>query len=309
MSLEYNKMSAPDTPVVGQRDPCPCGSKKRYKMCCGRKKRRAAAPVERRTFKGVAKECDLVAMREIVPAACAQFTTTAEYGAKDVTVTTLLPGAIPALHRQDRTFWLGLQVLSHTEDISRDLGASLAAALDAPAGTAIESIPRGDGRPRLQDVLAGSTGVVAVHDTFNYWVGDDASDETNAALTTANEAIVPTERLLDVEGAYWCRIGEKEHLRWVLPEDEEAVLDALARMHDAGELTLGEGTKFLGAFRAHALAAPVWDLAPGTTAGDIEGEASAWFERYTAALAATEPLTSSQRSSRAGIVSRQLTLR
>ena len=37
-------------------------------------------------------------------------------------------------------------------------------------------------------------------------------------------------------------------------------LDALARVSAVGELTLGEGTRFAGMFRAHGLLVPVWDL-------------------------------------------------
>ena len=57
-------------PVVGGREPCPCGSGKRYKACHGRgsgEDRRLVA----RPFAGRVDETEWVALREIVPAATA----------------------------------------------------------------------------------------------------------------------------------------------------------------------------------------------------------------------------------------------
>jgi len=56
-------------PVVGGREPCPCGSGRRYKACHGRAARTPLAV--RRPFAGLAGECDWVALREVVPAATA----------------------------------------------------------------------------------------------------------------------------------------------------------------------------------------------------------------------------------------------
>ena len=58
-------------PVVGLREACPCGSGKRYKACHGRRARAAEAQLVTRPFEGLAGECDLVALREIVPSAVA----------------------------------------------------------------------------------------------------------------------------------------------------------------------------------------------------------------------------------------------
>ena len=65
-------MTATDVPVVGQREPCPCGSGKKYKACHGRAAAVAAAvsPVAR-PFAGLTGEVDWVALREVVPAATA----------------------------------------------------------------------------------------------------------------------------------------------------------------------------------------------------------------------------------------------
>ena len=64
-----------EVPVVGMREPCPCGSGRRYKACHGKEANAAeAAPV--RPFAGLAFECDLIAMRELVPSATAPMTMT-----------------------------------------------------------------------------------------------------------------------------------------------------------------------------------------------------------------------------------------
>ncbi len=128
-------------------------------------------------------------------------------------------------------------------------------------------------------------------------------------MERANAAVVPTQRLTSVEAAYWCRIGERRHLRWVLPEPEDELLDALARLHVAGGSALGPGSRYIGAFRAHGLLVPVWDLAPDAGAGDTEDPAQAFRQRLDEALAARTPLTVDERRARAGVVSRQLTLR
>src|SRR3712207_9354359 len=62
---------------VGARQPCPCGSGRRYKACHGA----AGGPVTirvARPFAGLAAECDLVALREFVPAATAPLTLRAD---------------------------------------------------------------------------------------------------------------------------------------------------------------------------------------------------------------------------------------
>jgi hypothetical protein len=104
-------------------------------------------------------------------------------------------------------------------------------------------------------------------------------------------------------------VGERVHLRWVLPQDEDQLLDAIARLHAAGGSGLGEGSRYIGAFRAHGLLVPVWDLAPGTTADEVEQPAQAFAQRLGEALEVSTPLSYDERRARAGVVSRQLTLR
>lgn len=303
------------TPVVGSREPCPCGSGRRYKACHGRAERERTHQVVTRPFAGLTDECDWVALREIVPAATGQVRLRGQ-PTTPVTVATVLPLAWPAMVRTDGSVYLGLQTATHSVDPSRDLAVALTAALAAPPGSSVTNaeladlVTSGDG-PRLQDLLADAPFDATVHAGFEFWGHDmpDPDGELAASLERASESVVPTTRLTQVEAAYWCRIGDRTHLRWVLPDDESPLLDALARLHAARELGLGEGTKYVGAFRAHGLVVPVWDLAPDASASDIETPAAALRKRLDDALRDDSPLSVAERRSRAGLLSRQVTLR
>jgi len=71
---------------------------------------------------------------------------------------------------------------------------------------------------------------------------------------------------------------------------------------------LDEGSRLLGAFRAGGLLIPVWELAPGTGAGDLPSVVGAWRKRYAAARS-DAPLTPEERRAKAGLLNRQITLR
>ncbi|MFP5334893.1 MAG: DUF5926 family protein [Actinomycetes bacterium] len=302
-----------DVPVVGPREPCPCGSGKRYKTCHGRRAAADDVVLVPRPYEGLPAECDWVAMREIVPAATATVRLTEEYGGEEVTVATVLPMAWAAMRRQDGRLFLGMQVQGGSGDASRDAAAALLRVVDAEPGTPVQGVGLPGAGPRLQDVLDPGTPLrVQMHSGFDFWLDDsDAAQtpEVQASMERANSAVVPTERLTAVEAAYWARIGDREHLRWVLPHDEEPLLDALARLHARGESGLGQGSRYIGAFRAHGLLVPVWDLAPGTSVDGAEEPAAAFGVRLEAVLADDSPLTADERRARAGVVSRQLTLR
>lgn len=309
-------VDAADLPVVAPREPCPCGSGKRYKVCHGKAAARARSELVRRPFEGLAAECDLVAMREIVPAATGRFVLAGEavgdHAGREVIVATLLPMAWPAVVRSDGVIQVGLQVPGASHDISRDLADVILRALDTEPGEQVlqGSLP-GPG-PRLQDIVADSTPFdIVVHEGFDFWVEglDVDSDEAKESLDKASASLVPTQRLSGVEGAYWCRIGGREHLRWVLPHDEDVVMDALARLHVKGEDTLGEGSKYIGAFRAHGLAVPVWDVPDGSSAESLEEPVAALGERLAEAMSDTAPLNAEQRRARAGMTARQVTIR
>jgi hypothetical protein len=290
---------------VNPKAPCPCGSGRRYKHCHGS----GYAPPVTRPFEGLPGEADWVALRELVPAATATLRT-AE--GREVTLASVLPGGTPALVRANGEILLGVQTQASSDDVSRDLGTALAAALEAPAGAPVDPGPANPEGPRLQELLDLSAPLeVTVHDTFAFWLeGTDPGPAALSGLEHANEAILPTVRLAGLDAAYWVRpSNERAHLRWVRPEAEEPLLDALARLSAAEQLTLGEGTRYAGAFRALGLVVPVWDLPADAPAEDWTGAATEFQTRLAAALSATGPLTSDERRARAGLLSRQVTLR
>ncbi|GAB3950141.1 hypothetical protein GCM10027614_50110 [Micromonospora vulcania] len=150
-----------------------------------------------------------------------------------------------------------------------------------------------------------------MHEGFEFWLDPGAADDptVQASLERANAAIYPTVRLTAAKAAYWCRVPEKSHVRWVLPDDEDAALDALARLGAAGTLPLGEQTRFAGMFRAHGRLVPVWDLPEETPAADWEEPVAQFAKRYAEALNATDELDAAGRRARQGLLGRQLTLR
>jgi hypothetical protein len=246
-------------------------------------------------------------LREVVPAAVAPLRLV---DGRTATLATVLPLAWPAMVRADGTVFVGLQVPGRSGDIAADLGGALALALEAEPGTAITTIEPG-AAPRIQDLLDPAPLEVDVRDGFDFWVEgvDDPTGEVTESLERANSAVIPTARLTGVDAAYWCRMKERSHLRWALPYDEEPALDALARLAAQRELGLGEGTKYVGSFRAHGLLVPVWDLPRDMEASDVEAPAKALHDRLTAVIAEPRTLTGDERRSRTGLISRQLTLR
>ena len=301
---------AADIPVVGMREPCPCGSGRRYKACHGRSTSRTEAPVGR-PFEGLAGECDWVALREIVPAATAPIHLT-DHPDRTVVLTTVLPMAWPALVRDTGEIYLALQVTTNSGDPSRDAAAALLQALDAEPGTPIPPMRHDGSGPRLQDLLAHVPLDVTVHDSFDYWMADDVdpSGDVGESMRRANEKVMPTVRLANVEAAYWVEMGEKRFLRWVLPQPEERLLDALARLRAAGGAELPDvPSRFVGSFRADGLLVPVWELSEGADADVCEEAASTFGVRLSEAYEVTTALTSAERSARSGLQTRQITLR
>lgn len=305
-----------EIPVVAAREPCPCGSGRRYKACHGREAAHAVTELVLRPFEGLPGECDWVALRELVPAATAELTLKGGLpeGVPSVTLATVLPMAWPALRRENGAVLLGVQNDTASGDLSRDLADTLRRALETEPGNPVEARRPDPSGPRLQDLLDTSAPFTpVVHKGFEFWLGSEedaanASGEVAASLERANAAALPTARLSGVEGAYWCATPEKNHLRWVMPHPEEQLLDALARLHAAGASSLGEGTRLVGSFRAHGLVVPVWDLPLSVNAEEIEKPASAFGERLGEALASEAPLTSQERRARSGLANRQITL-
>ncbi|MGH3365078.1 MAG: DUF5926 family protein [Nocardioidaceae bacterium] len=296
---------------VGPRQPCPCGSGKRYKACHGDPSGVARTFVSR-PFEGLASECDIIALRELVPSATAPLRLADGVGTdRSVLLCTLLPMAAPALVRQDGTVWLGLQVQHQFGDPSRDLAAVLQKALEAEPGSMVGLTDApGEGR-RLQDLVVDEPLDITVHDGFEFWIADmdDEAGALSASLESANAAANPTRRLSSVEAAYWTNVGTKEHLRWVMPHDEEELLSALARLHVEGKDVIAEGSRLVGMFRVHGVLVPVWDLPVGTGPEVLEEPAAKFGEDLDKALADETPLTAEERAARSGLANRQLTIR
>lgn len=276
------------------------------------RKARAETPPVTRAFEGLPSEVDWVAMREIVPAASAWARTTEEYGSHDVQVVTLLPMLWPAMKRDDGVVVVALQFVTDSGDPSRDAAAALLAALELEPGNPVHMPGLPGPGPRLQDVLVlDHPFEVTIHEDFSYSVADGADDdpEVASALAESSENIVPTIKLDGVEGGYWCRMGEREFLRWARPEDEEALLDGLARLHADQNSSFGDDARLIGTFRAAGILVPVWELARGAEADEITPLVEAFAPALDEAAASSEPLTPEQRRARAGLVSRQVTLR
>ncbi|MGH3754314.1 MAG: DUF5926 family protein, partial [Pseudonocardiaceae bacterium] len=128
-------------PADGQCNPrqaCPCGSGKRYKACHGNPGGTQDVIVSR-PFAGLAAECQLVALREFVPSATAPLPL-AQPAGRDITLATVLPTAAAALVRPDGAALIGLQVLAHSGDVSRDLGRAVTWALTAEPGSVLPAV-------------------------------------------------------------------------------------------------------------------------------------------------------------------------
>ncbi|HET9143688.1 DUF5926 family protein [Actinophytocola sp.] len=307
------RSSKPAPNGVNPRQPCPCGSGKRYKACHGASGGPVDVPVAR-PFEGLAGECELIALREFVPSAVAPLTL-AEPGERAVSLATVLPMAAAAIVRSDGTALVGMQVQTRSSDVSRDVARAIRWALSAEPGDVLAVVDTAPGEAteeRLQDVLdAGAALEPELHSDFAWWMPPDTepTGEVALSLERANSAILPTERI--GPAAYWVNAGEKAHLRWVRPEPEERLLAAMARLSARGELTLGEGSRYAGSFRAHGLLVPVWDLDPESHAREWTTPVADLGARLDSALSTVDstPLTGDERRARDGLLGRQVTIR
>ncbi|MFI5778521.1 DUF5926 family protein [Nocardia sp. NPDC051570] len=279
-----------------------------------------AAQVVTRPFAGLAAECDLVALREFVPSATATLKLASGVAAeRPVTLATVLPGAVSALVRagDEPTGFVGAQTQFQSAHPGADLAAAVLWTQSADPGDSLSAAADSEGAgPALTEVIdPGASLDLTVHQNFNWWVPEGVTPDPQVAATIeqANQAIMPSDRLElggDVVGAaWWVDAGEKAHLRWVRPEDEDALMLALARVHAVGGLHLGEGSRFAGSFRTHGLLVPVFDLDRERHASEWIAPAQEFGARLAQALATDTPLTSDERRSRDGLRSRQVTLR
>lgn len=292
------------------------GSNRAAKLEQRRLEREAAAAATSRPFEGLAFECDLVALREFVPSALAELPA-AEDGRR-VVGATILPGGVAALVREENgapVAYVGLQLAAgFGPDPAGELAAALHWAHTAEPGSSLQVANVDDDTPPLAELIDPAVvPAITVHNDFDWWIpaGVEPSAEIAHTVKHANEAVLPSARLEGdgLRGAWWVDPGEKAHLRWVRPEDEDALMAALSRVHAAGGLHLGEGSRFAGSFRTHGLLVPVFDL-------DRDKHPDEWItptiefgRRLDEALAVDDPLTAAERRSRDGLRSRQVTLR
>ncbi|HEV7909332.1 MAG TPA: DUF5926 family protein [Pseudonocardiaceae bacterium] len=300
---------------INPRQPCPCGSGKRYKACHGSGGGPADVLISR-PFEGLAAECELIALREFVPSATVRLPLVE--GDREITLATVLPMAAAGLVRGDDAAFVGLQVQTRSGDVSRDLARAVQWASTAKTGEALHVLGPDDGENpgRLQDLIDPEAELTPeLHTDFAWWMPPDnePAGEVALSLERANAAILPTERVdaPGVRAAYWVDAGDKAHLRWVRPEPEEKLVAAMARLSVCGELDLGEGSRYVGSFRAHGLLVPVWDLDREQHAREWASPAEALGKRLLDALTSLddEPLTEAERRVRDGLRGRQITLR
>ncbi|AZL10778.1 MAG: DUF5926 family protein [Brevibacterium aurantiacum] len=264
-----------------------------------------------RPFEGLPFEADLICLRELVPAATASAKLKAEFGGQEITITSLLPAAWQAWHREDGEILAGMQVPVSSTDASRDVAHGILAAVDAEPGTTVEATTEPGQGPRLQDILDTDHPFdIRVLETFEYWKLPEAETDSDvaAALEQANDSISPTEKLASVKSAYWTEMSGRTYVRWARPEGEDAIVDALASLQVEGLNDLGGPGTFLGYFRAHGIIVPVWELEFGTQVDDIEEPIAEFGKRLDTTMNSGESLSTEARRARSGIVARQLTI-
>lgn len=289
------------------------GSNRAQRLAERRAEHERAAAAPTRPFEGLAAECDLVALREFVPSATAELKVVD--GTRACLLATVLPGAVAGLVRvgDEPIGYVACQVQHQSADPAADLGVAVRWTQTAEPGESLLSANPDAESPRLGDVIdAAAPLTITVHDNFDWWIPEGVTPEPTiaAAIEQANGHILPSARLaVDAPGApWWVDAGEKAHLRWIRPENEDDVMLALARLHAAGGLTLGDGSRFAGTFRTHGVLVPVFDLDRERKAEEWAAGAVEFNARLVAALT-DAPLTADERRSRDGLRSRQITLR
>ncbi|MDR1634283.1 MAG: DUF5926 family protein [Bifidobacteriaceae bacterium] len=264
-----------------------------------------------RPLAGFPLEAELAAMREILPAAVATAQLTEAEGGGPVHFVTLLPGMARGYKRADGVPVVATQPSHPSDDVARDLGNALVAALAADPKSAATPAPLGEPGPRLQELIDQDAPVsFELRDSFEYWTELDPEDKTLAdtAVRLAEET-TPTAAVGEVAGAYWARINGREYLRWSLGIAEDELLDALARLQAKRQAGVVEDSKYAGAFRTMGVVIPVWELPRGASAEELAGPLAEFKARLDQALAEERPLDANERRSRAGLVARFLTLR
>ena len=183
-------------------------------------------------------------MREILPAATATVTfakgKAPEGAPAEVTVATVLPLAWPGLHRADGTVFVGTQ---SGVDLRRRVAATSRPRCWPPPPPSrarpVASTPAATAEsPRLQDLLDTDGAVRGDRPRGLRLLGRRQRARRRGQgrrWSAPTSRSSPPSKMAAAPSAYWCRIGERTHIRLVLPEDEDIATDALARLHAAGD--------------------------------------------------------------------------
>ena len=293
----------------------PEGMSRRQAKLAARAAERAKLQKDPRPFDGFAMEADLIAMQEFVPSA--HFVADVKDAEHKISIVTVLPGAVAALRRSEEDggeAFVALQAQRRGDNPNRDLAYALNWVKQAEPGQSLEVGVSDGTEPALEDILNKDTEAdITVAQDFGWWLTEENRNNPQIAATLqrANDSVLPSERIdANIKGAaWWIDPSDKAHIRWVRQEGEEQLLNALARLHAAGELHLGEGSKLAGVFRTHGILVPVWDL-------DRTREAASWQEGLEAldpkieeALAKDTPLTADEQKAKQTIQSREVTIR
>ncbi|AKE42155.1 hypothetical protein UL82_10090 [Corynebacterium kutscheri] len=293
----------------------PEGMSRRQAKLAARAAERAALERDPRPYGEFSFETELIAMQEFVPSALAKVEV--KDIDREVFLVTVLPGGAAAVVREESAggeALVALQTRNRTHNPGRDLAYALNWVKTAKPGDTLEVGIADGSQPALSDVLVAKQDFEVVsHDDFNWWIpeGTALNPMHAQAVQAANDSIIPSRKIDSaVAGSvYWVCPGDKAHIRWVRDEAEEKLLRALARIAARGELKLGEETKFAGAFRAHGVTVPVWDLDPQRAFDSYSDDLLALDKKINAELDNEEPLTTQERKQLENIKSRQVTIR
>lgn len=293
----------------------PEGMSRRQAKLAARAAERAKLQKDPRPYDGFAMEADLIALQEFVPSA--HFTPEVKGIDRKVSIVSVLPGAVAALLRSAEDggdAYVALQTQHRGNNPHRDLAFVLNWVKSAEPGQSLEVGIADGSEPELTEFLDKSTQEdITVSQDFNWWLTEaqQGNPQVMATLQRANDSVLPSHRVdADIKGAaWWIDPGEKAHIRWVRQEDEFELLNALARLHAAGELHLGEGSKFAGVFRTHGVLVPVWDLDNTREYGAWTAGLEALDKKLDAALGNSEALTADEQKAKQTIISREVTIR
>lgn len=297
-----------------KQEELPEGMSRRQAKLAARAAEREALQKDPRPYAGLAAEADLIALQEFVPSAVARL----EVGGEPVNIVTVLPGAGAALRRSEADGgqrFVALQVGAHSQNPGHDLAYALNWVLSAAPGESLQSTVSDGTQPELSSLIdAAATLEITEHQDFSWWFPEDAAvpAEVRQALSRANDAVIPSTRVAaDVPGSIWWVNpgGGKGHIRWVRTDDNEnQILAALARIAARGELTVGEGSKFAGAFRTHGIVVPVWDVDPSVDAASYAGALEQLEKKISAEYSNDAQLSADERKQLDNIKSRQVTI-